>query len=422
LFYPAAAPFLACDVLFAVYQPLVVARLGPKVEILMNEHEVSDLSEAVRAEYRSRYPELGDKLAKFDPHLYFRNNQDVAAAAVSSEDLLRHFCEFGHRECRVYAADVTYRALYSEAYPHLADKLRTFDPEAYGRANRDVGGPDSGARDFFEHYCLYGAMELRVVHGDGRTPNRRDAVRQATGISLNRDIIAYVHVFFEAPGWALLPYVRNLSALGGRIELSFSDVTFAPAEMDAYAKAASSEDAPPPGLWVAPSEGRDWGGFFNLWRHSPPGDDSVVFFLHSKKSQHMPAVVGETWRNELLGPICGSYGAVMRAVKELDDGYSMVGSALHRSSNIGPSRDLIDELLPSLGLPSTLEKQEFVAGAMFAVRGKVLNDFFGAIDAAIDFQRHGSNATSVDGSMAHACERLVGYFAASRDKGIAWVI
>jgi hypothetical protein len=388
----------------------------------MKESEVTPVADSLRATYRAQYPELSAKLGMFDAHAYFNANPDVAESARSSEDLIRHFCEFGHRECRIHAVGLTLEAVFSEAYPHLAGRLRSFDPAAYRRANRDVGDPSSTARDFFEHYCRHGAGELRAIRDDGRVPFRRDAVRQATGRHSEAGIIAYAHIFFAEPGRALMPYLRTLSAMGGRLALSMSDVTFSPQEREAYAHAVSADGDNDATFTSAPAEGRDWGGFHRLWQRFPPKGDSAVFFLHSKKSQHMPLVVGEMWRQELLGPLCGSYGAVLATLDKLASGHSMVGAALHRSRNIGPSRSLIAELLPLLHLGPDIEDCDFVAGSMFAVRGQVLNEFFASLAGVLDFGRRSREGSPFDGSMAHACERLIGYFASARGKGIAWVL
>lgn len=388
----------------------------------MNEAGLTELPEETRLKYQVLYPGLVDKLRRFDARIYFRSNPDVARAVKSSEDLIRHFCEFGHNECRLYAEGVDYTTLFSEAFPSLATRLRTFSPAAYARANRDVGGPDSTSRDYYEHFCRYGAQELRVSRGDGRVPDRRDALRRHAGVEVTADIQAYCHVFFRDAGMALTPYLRSIVALGGRVAISYSEMTFSAWDIEQFATSVSPEDGPDAAFVPAPTEGRDWGGFHCLWQRYRPAPESVVFFLHSKKSLHMTPIVGEIWRAELLAPICGTYGNVVNAVDKLQSGYSMVGSAMHRSRNVGPSRALIVELGPLLGLGHCSDELEFVAGTMFAVRGQVLNDFFDAIAPAIDFRRRSVAATSFDGSMAHACERLIGYFAATQGRGIAWVV
>lgn len=386
----------------------------------MLESEIVALPQTVRAQFQALYPALSDRVGRFDPHIYLRANPDVGKAAWSTEDLLRHFCEHGHRECRLYAEGVRYTELYEEAFPHLRDQLRSFDPQEYQRANRDVGGPESTARDFFEHYCRHGATELRVRRDDGRVADRRQAIRLLAGVDSDCDLRVYAHLFFSDAAQALLPYLRNMSAMGAGIALSVSGLTFSAIEMERYAASISADkDA---AFLTAPPEGRDWGGFYRLWQRHPPADDSVVYFLHSKKSHHMAPVIGEMWRNELLAPICGSYGTILATAEKLRAGYSMVAAALHKSRNVGLNRELVSELLPRLNLDLNIDEADFVAGSMFAIRGEVLNEFFRSLDGALNFSREGKEANAFDGSMAHACERLVGYFAASCGLGTAWVM
>jgi len=388
----------------------------------MSKANVIALPKLVRARYQSLYPELADKLSRFDASLYFAANPDVAEVMRTPEDLIRHFCEFGYRECRLYAQATTYVDLYSEAFPHLADKLRNFDPVEYWRSNSDVGGPSSSARVFFDHYCRYGATELRVTYDDGRMPNRCDSLRRLAGREIDVDIAVYAHIFFAEQGHALVPYLRNLAALGARVALSFSTATFSRQEMEAYAISVSAQGNADAVFVAAQPTGRDWGSFHRLWQRFPPAAETSVFVMHSKKSQHLAPVIGATWRNELLGPLCGSYGAVLGAAEKLKSGHSMVGSALHRSRNIGASRDLVLQLLPLLGLDPSVLEGEFIAGTMFAIRGDVLNEFFGVLSEALRFDGERAVTTQHDGSLAHACERLIGYLAAVRGKGIAWVV
>jgi len=388
----------------------------------MIESELIELTSAVRDEYRSRYPDLSEALLRFNERTYFRENPDVAKGAASTADLIRHFCEFGHRECRRFAEDVTYVSLYAQAFPHLAEKLLIFDPLEYGCANRDVLDARTNTRDIYEHFCRCGAYELRVLRNDGRIADRKYAISQVAVLPVTNDVRAYAHIFFPDAGTALKPYLQNLAALGARVSLSFSDVTFSPYEMETYAVSVSAQGSTAANFLTAPPNGRDWGGLYRLWQQDPPLDESIVFFLHSKKSLHLAPTIGEVWRNELLGPICGSYGAILSAVDKLKSGYSMVASALHRSRNVGLNSTLITELRPLLGLPDDTDNIDFVAGGMFAVRGQVLNVFFNSIATAADFRRSDYRASLFDGSMAHACERLIGYFAASQGKGIAWTV
>lgn len=380
------------------------------------------LSEVIRSKYRALHPELADKISNFDPLIYFNSNPDVAEAAYSVEDLIRHFCEFGHRECRLYSPQSSYKALHTEAYPSLAAILESFNPEEYRQANQDVAAASKTERDLYQHYCHWGVHELRALGRGGGIIDRRKALALKSGTNASDDLCAYTHIYFPEIGPTLRPYLINLSALGSRICVSFSGVTFPPSEMKGFAEAIRCERSSNVNFLEAPKDGRDWGGFYALWQRFPPADESFVFFLHSKKSVHMAPIVGEMWRNELLAPLCGSYGAILNTVKKLRAGYSMVGSLLHKSHNVGPSRDLIEELLPLIGLDRSIAEGDFVAGAMFAIRGAVLNEFFQSLGGAIDFKRQAQGATDFDGSMAHACERLIGYLASTRGKGIAWVM
>jgi hypothetical protein len=109
---------------------------------------------------------------------------------------------------------------------------------------------------------------------------------------------------------------QDLRRDGGRLALSISDVHSRCRRRKRMRVLSRQTAIATPRLPAPPPKGVTGAGSIACG-----SDSSAVFFLHSKKSQHLAPVVGEMWRQELLGPLCGSYGAVLATLDKLGSGY-----------------------------------------------------------------------------------------------------
>lgn len=134
----------------------------------------------------------------------------------------------------------------------------------------------------------------------------------------------------------------------------------------------------------------------------------VVLKLHTKRSLHRSD--GDSWRNELLQDLLTGDRAskTLRAFREQDD-LGIVGPAGHLlpvRDFLGGNRRLVTWASSLIGIPSAIvEEALFVSGSMFWVRLNALRPLLDARLYPSDFEpEHGQ----IDGTLAHALERLMG--------------
>jgi len=144
----------------------------------------------------------------------------------------------------------------------------------------------------------------------------------------------------------------------------------------------------------------------------------LVLKIHTKRSHWRGAHTelggtGEQWRTELLSALLGdeqNVTSVLRAFAA-DDTLGLVtadGSVLG-AGFWGADRQMVADLLDRIGLDLDGRELRFAAGSMYWVRGFVLQALR---SLAIDADDFPAEAGQVDGTPAHAVERLIGILAA----------
>jgi hypothetical protein len=167
---------------------------------------------------------------------------------------------------------------------------------------------------------------------------------------------------------------------------------------------------------VMPNRGRDIGPFLALLGSGAFERYEYVCKLHSKKS---PAGGGESyfgrvWRRQNFADLLGSPAQVGRILSlfEADPAVGVVGSAVLRVPNermpaeeaIGGNRDAVDALLAKCAGRSVSVSLQYFAGSMFWFRPKALQAIRALAISAEDFPEE---PCRIDGSLAHALERVV---------------
>lgn len=135
----------------------------------------------------------------------------------------------------------------------------------------------------------------------------------------------------------------------------------------------------------------------------------LVLKLHTKKSPHR--VDGEQWRKELFDKLL-SKQFMMKAKLELVSGVSLglAAPAEHvvpMSYYWGSNQLNMESLCRRIGCDNPIfEDAEFVAGTMFIATKALLNALLGIGMSESEFELE---AGQVDGTMAHAIERMIGF-------------
>lgn len=154
------------------------------------------------------------------------------------------------------------------------------------------------------------------------------------------------------------------------------------------------------------NRGRDILPFLRLGDRLLDEGVQVVLKLHTKRSVHRED--GEAWRRELLDGLL----APQRARKVLDafagtESLGLVAANGHVQPlhyYWGANRRNVEYLAARLGLPPPeVESDTFVAGSMFWVRPQALRPLF---DAHLGMDEFEAEAGQVDGTLAHAVERI----------------
>lgn len=299
----------------------------------------------------------------------------------------------------------------------LRQLAATYDPPLGRRRNR-VNDPQRAQA--VSYYYTY-----ELTKPDGVTPSRRPANESdfalevpfafAAEPSHARPIAAIVHVFYPA----LLPLVlEKLANIPGRVDVFLSTDT---AEKKRLLVAAS-------GGWtkgrvecrVTPNRGRDIAAKFFGFRDVY--DEYELFVhLHAKRSPHGGAPLAR-WRDYLFDNLLGSPEIARSILTLFDDPRIGVVFPQHLFElrgilNWGYNYDLARGLMKRMGVE--IDKNlvlEFPSGSMFWGRSAAFRPL---LDLGIGFEDFPEEGGHVDGTLAHAIERVLLMVAESQ--GFEWL-
>lgn len=168
-------------------------------------------------------------------------------------------------------------------------------------------------------------------------------------------------------------------------------------------------------LWCLPNHGRDILPFLHLVQSGLLAPYAAVCKLHSKKSPHRHD--GDDWRRALLDGVIGPPArtkAQLRAfLADLDAGLWVANG--HRTQGAqwwGPNRKRGAELLARVGLGDAAASADlvFAAGSIYWTKPASLAALAALAVTAADFE---PEMGQVDGTTAHALERVFGLLIAS---------
>jgi len=158
-----------------------------------------------------------------------------------------------------------------------------------------------------------------------------------------------------------------------------------------------------------PNRGRDIGPFLAGFG-AALSQHTYICHIHSKRSSHNPSK--NDWRMQLLSNLMGSRSIVGETFRLFDQNpnLGMVFPDYHWSletqiswgTNYAICRDLSDRI----GVPiSPVHMAPFAAGSMFWARSDALRPLF---DLGLGFEDFPEEDKQIDGTLAHAVERLLG--------------
>jgi lipopolysaccharide biosynthesis protein len=233
-----------------------------------------------------------------------------------------------------------------------------------------------------------------------------DAIRQALlpGPTLTRRPCAVIHVWYVE----LLEEILQAIAATG---IPFRVLLTVPTEREAAVRQELKRLSFDAELFVSPNRGRDILPFLKVAARLRNEGESIVLKLHTKQSTHRAD--GAKWRAELLDRLTapGRATAIMEAfARQPDLGVvAPEGHVLPLSFYWGANALYVAHLCSLIGIdqPAT-ESDHFVAGSMFWCRLSALEPL---IDVPLTEAEFAAEAGQVDGTMAHAVERVVALIA-----------
>ncbi|HET7359722.1 MAG TPA: glycoside hydrolase family 99-like domain-containing protein [Rhodanobacteraceae bacterium] len=171
------------------------------------------------------------------------------------------------------------------------------------------------------------------------------------------------------------------------------------ARLDALAMPAEVE--------VAENRGRDILPFLRVANRLLDEGVGIAVKLHTKQSTHRHD--GERWRRELLERLLApGRAAVVARAFAADDALGLVAAEGHIQPldyYWGANRDNVGYLATRIGMaPPKPDRDAFVAGSMFWARLEALRPL---LDAHLDPWEFEDEAGQVDGTFAHAVERVI---------------
>lgn len=218
------------------------------------------------------------------------------------------------------------------------------------------------------------------------------------------ELAVVVHVYYKDQWEAI---TKRLSMLGNQKHDLYITLT------DKEAEFASSiaNQFPKANIIVVPNRGRDILPFMHVARRLDAAGYKSVLKLHTKRSLHRKD--GSKWLDNLLESLLPSRAMVAKTLKLLGERPAIIGPRGHYVSldaYIGSNETYMKNLLERTEFSKDFDQKEhaYFAGSMFWASLEALRPLLNLYIMSEDFE---SEKGHVDGTMAHAIERLFGLVA-----------
>lgn len=159
-------------------------------------------------------------------------------------------------------------------------------------------------------------------------------------------------------------------------------------------------------IYKLPNVGRDIAPFIHIFKSIDVNRYEAICKIHSKKSKHR--VDGALWRNYLLGRLLGSSRKVQLIRENINDSdVGMISPYFHRlcSKNyINDNQELLSKLIEMHGESYGSVSFDFVGGSMFWFKPQALEPLLFMDIGSFELENN-----QLDGTLAHAVERYLGY-------------
>lgn len=279
-----------------------------------------------------------------------------------------------------------------------------FSPRAYLYHNPDLAA--GGVRPLW-HYITEGAGQNRtVLHDPGARGLAGAVLPQAAPLPRPAPFAVVLHVYYAA-FWDEVAPLLEAQLFPFDLLVTLTDRPGATDLADRIrARFAAAR------VWILPNLGRDIFPFVWLAGAGVLAPYRAVCKLHSKKSPHRAD--GDDWRRMLVAGVLGD-PATTRARLEIFLDHPRAGfwtaDGQHYTGDDwwGPNRDRAAELLARAGLDLPAGPLSFAAGSIYWMAPAMLAELARLDLGPDDFE---AEQALVDGTTAHAMERVLGCLAA----------
>jgi len=282
-----------------------------------------------------------------------------------------------------------------------------FSPFAYLRHNADLAGIVDKP---FLHYIRYGMGEARVTKDMPVAAELAETplplIRASHGPDKPARFAIVVHVYYHDLWPEIAEHIRRQRF---DHDLFVTFVQFRKAERDLAQDIR--DDFPDARVWAVPNHGRDIHPFVHLVNSGILDPYEAVCKIHTKKSPHRED--GDVWRNHLITGILGDPQATQDRLERFlarHDAMFWVADGQHYSGAEwwGSNRTRVEHLLQRVEIRADSDKLSFPAGSMYWLKPLMLDMIRGMRLTHADFDHE---QAQVDGTLAHAMERALGYMA-----------
>ena len=216
----------------------------------------------------------------------------------------------------------------------------------------------------------------------------------------SNDVAVIVHLYYGDLLDIVASYLDNLS---GKADLYFSvrDGCFPEIENNIKQRYPNAV------VVSYPNHGRDVVPFLHVFSHIVDFGYKAICKIHTKKSKHRED--GDQWRDDVFTKLLGNKTAITACLSKIKSGSGIVapsGHLLDGSNYWGSNAIRVTELAIKMGCPQEwIDNFFFPAGTMFWFKPEALKPLMALNLKPDDFE---VESGQVDGTTAHAVERLLG--------------
>ena len=291
-----------------------------------------------------------------------------------------------------------------------------FSPEAYVRHNHDLGALT--ARPFL-HYITHGHKEVRLTKD---VPIGKDGARfVAPTLRLSpdapppKDYAVYIHIYYHDL-WS--DFAVRLQRLDIEFDL-FVTITDFDEDTDELTKTIK-QDFPGALIVPMPNHGRDIFPFMHIINAGLLATYKAVCKFHTKKLPHRED--GNEWRDHLIEGIILGQGTASLVEAFLADGKAafLVANGQHYTGDEwwGSNFKATTTMLRRVEITCDRDELSFPAGSIYWVKPMMLSMIKGL---QLDQRSFELERGLLDGTVAHAFERAIGYLAMNAGQTIRQV-